>query len=114
MCAKRVATVSHTPNIKLSFWGSNNLPIRAISSSPRRVIEEHPDNGSPEYIMGKRARDPEDCSPHGKRRRLTPSSSSKTSPEDVSSLKQLQDLLAFNQDAGPNAKQSVNFLRARV
>ncbi|CAL8578272.1 hypothetical protein XPA_004063 [Xanthoria parietina] len=55
--------------------------------------------------MGKRPRDPEDISPHEKRRRLTPSSSSKTSTEDLSSLRQLQDLLAFNQDAGPNAKQ---------
>ena len=64
--------------------------------------------------MGKRPRDPEDISPHEKRRRLTPSSSSKTSTEDLSSLRQLQDLLAFNQDAGPNAKQSVDFLSAWV
>ena len=58
--------------------------------------------------MGKRRRDSEDGSPHEKRRRLTGGSSNKTSTEDITSVKKLQILLAFSQDAGPIARQSVN------
>ncbi|KAL8671196.1 MAG: hypothetical protein Q9168_004292 [Polycauliona sp. 1 TL-2023] len=60
--------------------------------------------------MAKRRRDSADGSPHEKRRRLTTSDSikpSKTSIEDITSVKQLQDLLSFSQDAGPNTKQIV-------
>ncbi|KAL8878546.1 MAG: hypothetical protein Q9198_003663 [Flavoplaca austrocitrina] len=56
--------------------------------------------------MGKRRRDSEDGSPHEKRRRLTGGSSNKTSTEDITSVKNLQSLLAFNQDAGSIARQN--------
>lgn len=42
-----------------------------------------------------------------KRQRVTDDRSSKTNVEEISSAKQLQTLLAFNQDAGPDTKRSV-------
>ncbi|KAL8862137.1 MAG: hypothetical protein Q9178_001593 [Gyalolechia marmorata] len=58
--------------------------------------------------MAKRPRDSEDASPQGKRRKLTANGSSKTINEDISSVKQIQHLLAFSQDAGQNTRQSIN------
>ncbi|KAL8997186.1 MAG: hypothetical protein Q9169_003452 [Polycauliona sp. 2 TL-2023] len=57
--------------------------------------------------MGKRRRESEDDSPHEKRRRLVPTSSSKTSIEDITSVEQLQSLLAFSQDTGPETRQNI-------
>ncbi|KAL9060857.1 MAG: hypothetical protein Q9206_000832 [Seirophora lacunosa] len=43
-----------------------------------------------------------------KRQRVTDDRSSKTNVEEISSAKQLQTLLAFNQDAGPDTKRSIH------
>ncbi|KAL8769964.1 MAG: hypothetical protein Q9209_004211 [Squamulea sp. 1 TL-2023] len=59
--------------------------------------------------MAKRRRESENANPPGKRQKLAGKSSSKTEDEEISSVKQLQKLLAFNQDASTTARQSVNF-----
>ncbi|KAI4290363.1 MAG: hypothetical protein L6R35_000375 [Caloplaca aegaea] len=58
--------------------------------------------------MAKRPADSEDTSPHSKRQRLTDNRSSRASVEEISSAKQLQTLLAFTQDAGPDTRRSIH------
>ncbi|KAL8783627.1 MAG: hypothetical protein Q9213_004487 [Squamulea squamosa] len=58
--------------------------------------------------MAKRRRESENASPHGKRQKLTGRSLSKTETKEISSVKQLQQLLAFSQDASTTARQSIN------
>ncbi|KAL8812687.1 MAG: hypothetical protein Q9200_000831 [Gallowayella weberi] len=57
--------------------------------------------------MAKRRRASEDDSPHNKRQRITANGSSQTHNDGILSVRQVQDLLAFNQDAGLNTTQSV-------
>lgn len=57
--------------------------------------------------MPKRPAELEDGSPPSKRQRFTKDRSGKTTVNDIVSANQLQGLLAFSQDAGPDTKQSV-------
>lgn len=58
--------------------------------------------------MAKRSRDSDDGSPHSKRQRITADGVVKVVPTKIQSLKDLQQLLAFEQDAGPQVKQSMD------
>ncbi|KAL8678966.1 MAG: hypothetical protein Q9186_004734 [Xanthomendoza sp. 1 TL-2023] len=57
--------------------------------------------------MAKRRRGSEDDDPHNKRQRLLANGSIQPCNDEILSVRQLQDLLAFNQDAGPKTRQSV-------
>lgn len=48
-----------------------------------------------------------DVSPHSKRRKLMDNGAGQSKPEEVSSVKHLQDILAFNQDAGPETRRNI-------
>ncbi|KAL8807325.1 MAG: hypothetical protein Q9182_000830 [Xanthomendoza sp. 2 TL-2023] len=57
--------------------------------------------------MAKRRRGYEDDSPHNKRQQIIANGSNRTCNGGIQSVRQVQDLLAFNQDAGLNTRQSV-------
>ncbi|KAL8907651.1 MAG: hypothetical protein Q9207_001303 [Kuettlingeria erythrocarpa] len=58
--------------------------------------------------MPKRSADGEEGSSHSKRRRLADHPSLKSNVEEISSAHQLQSILAFKQDAGPETKRCIH------
>ncbi|KAL8723547.1 MAG: hypothetical protein Q9225_000182 [Loekoesia sp. 1 TL-2023] len=57
--------------------------------------------------MAKRRAGSEDASPHSKRQKLTENGPEKPKPEDISSARQLQNILAFRQEAGPDTRRNI-------
>ena len=56
--------------------------------------------------MAKHKEDPDEESPHKKRRKLTKGLKAKQEPVSIQTSKDLQSLLAFDQNVGPRARQS--------
>ncbi|KAL8840707.1 MAG: hypothetical protein Q9170_001225 [Blastenia crenularia] len=57
--------------------------------------------------MAKRRAGSEDASPHSKRRKLSDNRPAIPKPGEISTVKQLQNILAFRQDAGPETKRNI-------
>ncbi|KAL9031697.1 MAG: hypothetical protein Q9196_000292 [Gyalolechia fulgens] len=62
--------------------------------------------------MAKRHAGSADVSPHSKRRKLTDNGSGRSKPEEISSVKQLQNVLAFSQDAGTETKRNIQAFKS--